>query len=395
MRIKLIKMKKQFETIAIRTQSERSQYREHSTPLHLTSSFTFDNAEQMRAIFSDEEKGNIYGRFSNPNVTEFINKITLMEGAEAGWACSTGMSAIFTGFGALLKSGDHILACRSVFGSTHQLFSQILPKWGISYTYVDFDDTENWHKSIQENTKILFLETPTNPGMDIIDLEWAGILAKDNGLLFFVDNCFATPYLQKPIKFGADLVMHSATKYIDGQGRVLGGVIVGKGHLINEIQFFARHTGPALAAFDAWVLSKSLETLSIRMERHSENAIKVAEWLEQQPNVEWVKYPFLPSHPQYEIAKKQMKLGGGMLSFELKGGIESGRIFLNSLSMISVTANLGDSRSIVTHPASTTHSKLTKEERLNVGITPGLIRISIGLEHHEDIIEDLKQALTR
>jgi O-succinylhomoserine sulfhydrylase len=388
-------MKKQFETIAIRTQTERSQFREHSTPLHLTSSFTFENAEQMRAIFSDEEEGNIYGRFSNPNVTEFINKITLMEGAEAGWACSTGMSAILTGFGALLKSGDHILACRSVFGSTHQLFSQIFPKWGITYTYVDVDDTENWHKSIQENTKILFLETPTNPGMDIIDLEWAGKLAKDNNLLFFVDNCFATPYLQQPIKYGADLVMHSATKYIDGQGRVLGGVIVGRKKLIDEIQFFARHTGPALAAFDAWVLSKSLETLAIRMERHSQNATKVAEWLEQHPNIEWVKYPFLPSHPQYEIAKKQMKLGGGMLSFELKGGLEKGREFLDNLKMLSVTANLGDSRSIATHPASTTHSKLTKEERLNVGITPGLIRISSGLEHNEDIIEDLKQALTR
>lgn len=388
-------MKQQFETIAIRTQTEKSQFREHSTPLHLTSSFTFENAEQMRAIFSDEEEGNIYGRFSNPNVTEFIDKITLMEGAEAGWACSTGMSAIFTGFGALLKSGDHILACRSVFGSTHQLFSQIFPKWGITYTYVDVDDTDNWHESIQENTKILFLETPTNPGMDIIDLEWAGKLAKDNNLLFFVDNCFATPYLQQPIKYGADLVMHSATKYIDGQGRVLGGVIVGRKKLIDEIQFFARHTGPALAAFDAWVLSKSLETLSIRMERHSENATKVAEWLEQHPNIEWVKYPFLPSHPQYEIAKRQMKLGGGVLSFELKGGLDKGRKFLDNLKMLSVTANLGDSRSIATHPASTTHSKLTEDERLNVGITPGLIRISTGLEHHEDIIEDLKQALTR
>jgi len=386
-------MKNQFETIAIRTQSERSQFREHSTPLHLTSSFTFDNAEQMRAIFSDEEDGNIYGRFSNPNVTEFINKITLMEGAESGWACSTGMSAIFTGFGALLKSGDHILACRSVFGSTHQLFSQIFPKWGITYTYVDFDDTDNWHKSIQENTKILFLETPTNPGMDIIDLEWAGKLAKENNLLFFVDNCFATPYLQQPIKYGADLVMHSATKYIDGQGRVLGGVIVGRQSLIDEIQFFARHTGPALSAFDAWVLSKSLETLSIRMERHSDNAIKVAEWLEQNSNIEWVKYPFLPSHPQYEIGKKQMKLGGGMLSFELKGGLNKGREFLDNLKMLSVTANLGDSRSIATHPASTTHSKLSEEERLNVGITPGLIRISTGLEHYEDIITDLEQAL--
>lgn len=385
-------MKNNFETIAIRTQSDRSQYREHSTPLHLTSSFTFDNADQMRAIFSDEEKGNIYGRFSNPNVTEFIEKIAQMEGAEAGWACATGMSAIFTGFGAVLEQGDHILACRSVFGSTHQLFSQIFPKWGISYTYVDFDDTNNWHESIQENTKVLFLETPTNPGMDIIDLEWAGKLARKHNLQFFVDNCFATPYLQQPIQYGADLVMHSATKYIDGQGRVLGGVLVGKQALIDKIQFFARHTGPALSAFDAWVLSKSLETLSIRMEKHSESAFKVANWLENHPEVEWVKYPFLKSHPQFEIAQKQMKLGGGMLSFEIKGGIEKGKRFLNKLEMISMTANLGDSRTIATHPASTTHSKLSEEERLNVGITPGLIRISVGLEHADDILADLERA---
>lgn len=386
-------MENNFETIAIRTQTEKSQYREHSTPLYLTSSFTFNDAEQMRSVFADEEEGNIYGRFSNPNVTEFIDKICLMEGAEAGWATATGMSAIFTGFGALLQQGDHILACRSVFGSTHQLFSQIFPKWGISYTYVDVDDTENWHLFVQENTKVLFLETPTNPGIEIIDLEWAGKLAKEHNLLFFVDNCFATPYLQQPIKFGADLVMHSATKYIDGQGRVLGGILVGKKELIQEIQFFARHTGPALSAFDAWVLSKSLETLAVRMDRHAENALKVAQWLENSPLVDWVKYPFLPSHPQFEIAKKQMKAGGGMVTFQIKGDLDKGKNFLNSLRLFSRTANLGDSRSIATHPASTTHGKLSEEERLNVGITDGLIRLSIGLEHVEDIIADLEQAL--
>jgi len=384
---------KNFETQAIRTQNERSQYKEHSTPLHLTSSFVFDDAEQMRALFADEQEGNIYSRFSNPNTTELIDKICLLEGAEAGWATATGMAAVFTSLAALLKQGDHVLACRSIFGSTHTVLTKLLPKWGITHSYVDANDTENWKNALTPNTKILFIETPTNPGIELLDLEWLGKFAKQHQLLLLVDNCFATPYLQQPIKYGADLVIHSATKYIDGQGRVLGGLIAGKKELITEIKAFARHSGPALSPFNAWVLSKSLETLAVRMDRHSENALKLAEWLEKHPEVEWVKYPFLPSHPQYQIAKKQMKAGGGMVSFNVKGGLEKGRQFLNQLQMISMSANLGDTRSIATHPASTTHSKLTEQERLETGILPGLIRVSVGLEHIDDIVADVEQAL--
>ncbi len=384
---------KNFETLAIRTQSERSQFNEHSTPLHLTSSFVFDDAEQMRAMFSDEVEGNIYSRFSNPNTTELIEKIKLLEGAEAGWATATGMAAVFTAFGALLKQGDHVLACRSIFGSSHTILTKILPKWGIEFTYVDINETEDWENHVQDNTKLVFVETPTNPGVDIIDLEWLGGFAKTHNLLFMVDNCFATPYLQQPIKYGADLVIHSATKYLDGQGRVLGGLIAGKQELIDEIQSFARHSGPALSPFNAWVISKSLETLSVRMDRHSENALKLAKWLEKHPEVELVKYPFLASHPKYDIAKKQMKAGGGIVTFIVKGGLEKGRKFLDKLQLLSLTANLGDVRSIATHPASTTHSKLTEEERKEVGILPGLIRISVGLEHIDDIIGDINQSL--
>lgn len=384
---------KNFETQAIRTQSERSQFNEHSTPLHLTSSFVFDDAEQMRAMFSDELEGNIYSRFSNPNTTELIDKICLLEGAEAGWATATGMAAVFTSLAALLNQGDHVLACRSIFGSSHAVLTKLLPKWGITHTYVDVDDTQNWQNHITEKTKIVFIETPTNPGVDILDLEWLGKFCKKNNVLLLVDNCFATPYLQQPIKFGAHLVIHSATKYIDGQGRVLGGLIAGDKNLINEIKAFARHSGPAMSPFNAWVLSKSLETLAVRMDRHAENALKLAQWLEKHPQVEWVKYPFLPSHPQYAVAKKQMKSGGGIVSFSVKGGLEKGRNFLNKLQMISMSANLGDTRSIATHPASTTHGKLTEQERLESGILPGLIRVSVGLEHIDDIIKDVEQAL--
>lgn len=384
---------KNVETQAIRTQSERSQFNEHSTPLHLTSSFVFDDAEQMRAMFSDEIDGNIYSRYSNPNTTELIEKICLMEGAEAGWATATGMAAVFTSLAALLNQGNHVLACRSIFGSSHAVLTKLLPKWGITHTYVDVDDTQNWQNHITEKTKIVFIETPTNPGVDILDLEWLGKFCKKNNVLLLVDNCFATPYLQQPIKFGAHLVIHSATKYIDGQGRVLGGLIAGDKNLINEIKVFARHSGPAMSPFNAWVLSKSLETLAVRMDRHAENALKLAQWLEKHPQVEWVKYPFLPSHPQYAVAKKQMKSGGGIVSFSVKGGLEKGRNFLNKLQMISMSANLGDTRSIATHPASTTHGKLTEQERLESGILPGLIRVSVGLEHIDDIIKDVEQAL--
>lgn len=383
-----------FETQAIRTQAERSQYLEHSVPLYLTSSFIFDDAEDMRASFAEEKERNIYSRFTNPNTSEFVEKICKMEGAEAGYAFATGMAAVYSTFAALLNSGDHIVSVGSVFGSTHTLFTKYFPKWNITTSYFNSNEPETIENYIQPNTKILFAESPTNPAVDILDLELLGKIAKKHNLILIVDNCFATPYIQNPIAFGADLVIHSATKLIDGQGRVLGGVTVGKQELIREIYLFSRNTGPALSPFNAWILSKSLETLPVRVEKHCENAEKIARFLEQHPNVKTVKYPFLKSHPQYEIAKKQMRLGGNIVAFEVKGGIESGRQFLNKIQLCSLSANLGDTRTIVTHPASTTHSKLTEEERLAVSITDGLVRISAGLESVNDIIADLEQALS-
>ena len=384
-----------FETDAIRAQTDRSGNNEHSVPIYLTSSFVFDDAEHARALFADEVQGNIYTRYSNPNSNEFIQKLCLLEGAEDGIATASGMAAMYVSMAALLKAGDHILACRSVFGSTHQILNTIFPKFNISYTYADIDDPAAWESKIQKNTRMIFVETPSNPALDIIDLDWLGKLAGNHNLILNVDNCFATPYLQNPAKWGAHLVTHSATKFIDGQGRVIGGAIVGKKELIKEIRFFARHTGPAMSPFNAWILSKSLETLAVRMEQHCKNALELATALEKNKNVEKVKYPFLPSHPQHQLAKKQMRLGGGVVSFEVKGGIDGGCKFLNSLKMISHSANLGDSRSIATHPASTTHSKLSEEERLLVGITPGLVRVSVGLESIQDIIKDVEGALDR
>ncbi len=381
------------ETQAIRLQTERSQYKEHSVPLYLTSSYAFDDAEEMRALFAEEKEGNIYSRYSNPNVSELLDKMCALEGAEAGWATASGMAAVFSTFGALLSAGDHIVSCRSVFGSTHKLLTEILPKWQISSTYVDFDQYEKYEESIQENTKVLYIETPSNPGLDIIDMERLAQLCKSKNILFIVDNCFATPIIQQPIKFGADIVIHSATKYIDGQGRTLGGIILSSSEIIKKIEGFARHTGPALSPFNAWVLSKSLELLPLRMEKHSQNALEIAERLSKLKGVKWVKYPFLASHPQYDIVVKQMRYGGGIVTFEVEGGLESGRRFLNNLKLFSLTANLGDTRSIATHPASTTHSKLTPEQRQEVGISDGLIRLSIGLEHIEDIWEDIQKGM--
>ncbi|MGB5383360.1 MAG: aminotransferase class I/II-fold pyridoxal phosphate-dependent enzyme [Lutimonas sp.] len=385
--------KKHFETEAIRNQMDRTPYSEHSTPLFLTSSFVFDDAEDMRASFAEEKEKNLYSRFTNPNTTEFIDKIVHMEGAESGYAFATGMAAIYATFAALLSAGDHIVSARSVFGSTHTLFTKYFPKWHISTSYFKVEEVDKIEELIQPNTKILYAETPTNPGVDVLDLQLLGEIAKKHQLILIIDNCFATPYLQKPINFGADIVVHSATKLIDGQGRVLGGVAVGRADLIREIYLFARNTGPAMSPFNAWVLSKSLETLAVRVEKHCENALKVAEFLEKHPKVNWVKYPFLKSHSNYEVAKKQMKLGGNIVAFEIKGGIEAGRAFLNKIKMCSLSANLGDTRTIVTHPASTTHSKLSLEDRLEVSITDGLVRTSIGLEHVEDIIADFEQAL--
>jgi O-succinylhomoserine sulfhydrylase len=383
-----------FETQAIRNQLERTQFLEHSVPLYLTSSFVFEDAEDMRASFADEKDRNIYSRYSNPNTNEFIDKVRKMEGAEAGFAFASGMAAVYSTFAALLQSGDHIVSASSVFGATHSLFINFFPKWGIETSYFDLTKPETIESFIKPNTKILFAESPTNPAVDIIDLELLGAIAKKHNLILIIDNCFATPYIQQPIKWGAHLVVHSATKLMDGQGRVLGGITVGDAELIQKIYLFSRLTGPSLSPFNAWVLSKSLETLAIRLDRHCENAMKVAEFLESHPNVNTVKYPFLKSHPQYEIAKKQMKLGGNIVAFEIKGGIEAGRAFLDKIRLCSLSPNLGDTRTIVTHPASTTHSKLTVEERLAVSITDGLVRVSVGLETVEDVIADLEQALS-
>jgi O-succinylhomoserine sulfhydrylase len=380
-------------TKAIRIQTDRTNEMEHSTPMFLTSSFCFDNAEEMQAAFADENDDNIYSRFSNPNVQEFSDKMVALEGAEAGYATASGMSAVFGSFMALLKKGDHLLSCSSIFGSTHTVIKKYLPNFGIEYSYVAADRPQDWEAAIQPNTKMIYVETPTNPGLDIIDLEMLGVLAKRHNLILNVDNCFATPMCQRPIDFGAHLVVHSATKWLDGQGRVLGGVVVGKKELINEIYLFCRSTGPALSPFNAWVLSKSLETLDVRMERHAKNALHIATALQSHSAIASLRYPFLPSHPQHAIAIKQMDNGGGIVCFELKGGLEAGRSFLNHLKMLSLTANLGDTRSIASHPASTTHAKLTEEERKEVNITPGLIRISVGLEHCDDILKDILQAL--
>ena len=383
-----------FETQAIRNQLERTQYLEHSVPLYLTSSFVFEDAEDMRASFAEEKDRNIYSRYSNPNTNEFIDKVCQMEGAESGFAFASGMAAVYSTLAALLNSGDHIVSAGSVFGATHSLFVNYFPKWGIETTYFDINKPETIESCIKPNTKILFAESPTNPAIDIIDLELLGDIAKRHNLVLIIDNCFATPYLQQPIKWGAHLVVHSATKLMDGQGRVLGGITVGDAELIQKIYLFSRLTGPSLSPFNAWVLSKSLETLAIRLDRHCENAMKVAEFLEQHPNVNKVKYPFLKSHPQYTIAQKQMKLGGNIVAFEIKGGLEAGRAFLDKIKLCSLSPNLGDSRTIVTHPASTTHSKLSVDERLAVSITDGLVRVSVGLETVKDVIADLEQALS-
>ena len=384
------------ETKAIRIQTNQTEQKEHSTPLFLTSSFTYDSAEDMAAAFADDTLAvNIYSRFSNPSVDEFINKIAALEGAEDGVATGTGMAAVFATFMTFLSKGDHIISASAVFGSTHTILTKYLPKWGIEFSYFDMDKPENIASLIKPHTKMLYVETPSNPGLNIIDLEYTAAICKANNILFVVDNCFATPAVQQPIKFGADLVLHSATKFIDGQGRVLGGVIAGRKELIDPLYLFIRNTGPSMSPFNAWVLSKSVETLFIRMDRHATSALHLAKELQAHPKISSVKYPFLETHPQYAIARKQMSNGGGIITFELKGGIESGRNFLNALQMISMTNNLGDSRTIASHPASTTHSKLTADERKAVGITPGLIRISVGLENVQDILNDIVQALSK
>jgi O-succinylhomoserine sulfhydrylase len=386
---------KHFETLAIRTQVKKSAQKEHSVPIFATSSFTFDNAEEARAVFAEEQDGNIYSRYNNPSTDEFVNKMCLLEGAEVGLATASGMAAIYTTLMGLLRSGDHILASKSLFGSTYMLIKQLLPRWNIDYTLVDIKDNKAWEQGIQKNTKVILAETPSNPGLDLCDLEFLGKLSKANNITYVVDNCFATPYIQTPIQFGADIVCHSATKFIDGQGRAIGGVIVGSERIMPDIRMLARQTGPSMSPFNGWILSKSLETLGVRLDRHCSNATKLAEFLSSHKAINWVKYPFMKNHPQYRLAQKQMRLGGGLVCFEVKGDANGAQTFVNNLEMLSITSNLGDSRTIATHPATTTHSKLTEEQRLEAGITQGTMRVSVGLENIEDIIKDIDSALSK
>lgn len=382
-----------FETKAIRLQAKRSEHREHSVPIFPTSSFVFDDAEQMRQLFAGEQEGNIYSRFTNPNCQEFEQKMAALEGVEAAFATATGMAAVFASFMSFLEAGDHLLASRALFGSSVTILTKHLPKWGIECSWINSNDIDNWEQHLRPNTKMLFVETPSNPGLDIIDLDAAGAFCKKHQLLFNVDNCFATPYLQQPAQYGADLIVHSATKFIDGQGRVMGGIIAGSKEKIELVKNFCRSSGPALSPFNAWILSKSLETLAVRLDRHCENALALAEWLSSHPQVIKVNYPFLDTHPAYAIAKKQMRQGGGIVTFEVKGGLAQGQKLLDKMQLCSLSTNLGDTRTIVTHPASTSHAKLTAAARQEVGITPGLLRVSVGLENIVDIIADLEQAL--
>lgn len=385
-------MKKQTQVIKI--QSERTHNRENSTPLYLTSSFCYEDAAQGKDLFDGTIEGNIYSRFSNPTVQEFIDKICVMEELEDGVATATGMAAVFACFGAHLSTGDHLVSSKALFGSTHQIITQILVKWGIEYTYVDASASkETWEAAIQPNTRMIYLETPSNPGLEIVDLEMIGELTKKHNLIYCIDNCFATPVLQVPSRYGANLVLHSATKFMDGQGRVLGGVVVGTKDLMEKIRFFTRQTGPALSPFNAWVLSKSLETLSLRMERHCSNALKLAAALEGVEGVKQVNYPFLDSFTQKDLAQKQMSAGGALITFELEGGFERVVRFSRLLKIPSLTSNLGDSRTTITNPFTTTHSKVPVEDKYALGIYEGSMRVSVGLEDVDDLIEDFTQAI--
>lgn len=380
-------------TRAIREQSARSQHREHSTPLHLTSSFVFDSAEDMAATFAGEQPGNVYSRYGNPNLEELIAKACALEGTPAGFATASGMAACFASLAALVQAGDHIVATRALFGSTHQILTSILPNWGVTFTYVEPDDPHGWDAAVRDNTVLFCTETPSNPGLRLVDLAAAGALCKRHDLLFVVDNCFATPVLQRPADYGADLITHSATKWMDGQGRVLGGLLLGTDAVMKKVIAFCRHTGPALSPFNAWVISKSLETLHLRMAAHCASALEMAEWLGEHEAVARVHYPFLESHPQYALARRQMTAGGGIVTFELKGGAAAANRLLNAARLCSRSSNLGDTRTILTHPATTTHRRLSPEERARVGISDGLVRMSVGLEATVDIQNDLALGL--
>jgi len=380
------------ETIAVRAGTRRTEeFHEHSEALFLTSSFCFDSAELAEEGFANADKGFIYSRFTNPTVSMFQDRLAALEGGEACIATSSGMAAILTTAMAHLQAGDHVICSRSVFGATIQLFSNILGRFGITTTYVDLVDPKSWQSAVQKNTKLFYLETPSNPLTEIADIKAIAAIAKKAKSLFVVDNCFCTPALQKPLALGADVVIHSATKYLDGQGRVVGGAIVGKKDFINGKVFpYVRTAGPTLSAFNAWVFLKGLETLELRMKQQSQNALALAQWIEKQAGVERVYHPGLKSHPQHALAKRQQKEGGAILSFVLKGGKRSAFRLINQTKLCSITANLGDTRTTITHPATTTHCRVSPEARKEAGIVDGLVRIAVGLENVHDLMNDLK-----
>lgn len=384
------------ETLALHTGIHRSQFNEHSEAMYLTSSFVFDSAAQAAARFSGNEPGNIYARFTNPTVTAFEERLAVLEGAETCIATASGMSAILACTMGLLSAGDHIVASQSLFGATVNLFNNILKKFNIDTTFVSATDPDAWQSAVRPNTKLFFLETPSNPLTEISDIAALARIAKAAGAWLVVDNCFCTPILQKPLELGADIVIHSATKYLDGQGRVLGGAVLGKRELLMDggVFGFLRTAGPTLSAFNAWVILKGLETLKIRVEAHSENALRMAQWLEKQPNVTSIFYPGLESHPQHDLAKHQQKSGGGIVTFEVKGGREAAWRVIDSTRLISITANLGDAKTTLTHPATTTHARISQEARDAAGITDGLLRIAVGLESVQDLQADLARGLT-
>lgn len=383
------------ETLALHTGIHRSQFKEHSEAMYLTSSFVFDNAAQAAARFMGQEPGNIYSRFTNPTVTAFEERLAVLEGAETCIATSSGMSAILACVMGLLSAGDHIVASRSLFGATVNLFNTILKRFNVDTTFVSATDVSAWQAAIQPNTKLFFLETPSNPLTEISDIAALAAVAKESGIRLAVDNCFCTPILQKPLELGADIVIHSATKYLDGQGRILGGAVLGSRELLMDggIYGFLRTAGPTMSAFNAWVVLKGLETLKIRMQAHSESALQMAQWLESQPNVQRVYYPGLASHPQYALAKQQQKTGGGIVTFEVKGGREAAWRVIDASRLISITANLGDAKSTLTHPATTTHARISQEARDAAGISEGMLRIAVGLEAVQDLQADLARGL--
>jgi len=381
------------ETLAVRAGTLRSQFNEHSEAMFLTSSFVFETAAQAAARFKGEEPGNIYARFTNPSVTMLETRLAALEGAERCVAFSSGMAAILAMVMGLMKAGEHIVASRSIFGSTVQLFSNILGRFGIETSYVSPTDPEEWKKAIRPNTKLFFVESPSNPLTEVSDIAALSAIARQAGAWLAVDNCFCSPALQKPLELGADIVIHSATKYLDGQGRVLGGAVLGSKELMEGVYTFLRTAGPTLSAFNAWVILKGLETLALRMEAHSKNALELATWLESHPNVERVWYPGLPSHPQHELAMRQQKTGGGIVAFEVKGGQAAAWRVVDACKLLSITANLGDTKTTITHPATTTHSRMTPEQRTFAGIGDGLLRVAVGLESVRDIRNDLARGL--